>query len=624
MRLAVWGMRVAVLAAFVLFMGCETTAGGDDGTTAGGLELVSSAKPVLGAWFVPMNASNNSIALFSEQREPFTLTNKTGAAVTIKSMALSLNDGVVSEEWSLQKYDIKALPLEVDGSSLAAGGTLDFYVRFYPVLGAERKAILKIDTDGGALEIALTGRGAPESAWPAGTTVTSEKVLGAPTTTELAGALAVDATGNQYVTANVDFSTNKAILVTKVNVDHQLEWAKVFDGSYADVARDPGQNGETGGSSGSLGLDAEGNAYFSGGVSGTASNNIFYGAVSRVAPDGSLAWSKLLGFGPIKMANQNIEFYGLDASGSEVLAVGTTGGTITAEAGVVIVSAFDKADGTLKAAKGFDLHTGFTDRAYVVRPDGQGGAYLCGFGGSAGMLMRVKDVATNPTLDWAKEIPLGTGGNLNSLDVDTDGNVYVGLDFRGALTSLGFAKFGPDGQLAWAKSYSGNSGDKNNVQVVRVYEGKLWVGGRIGTPNFDGQMGDGLVARVAFDGTLEYSAFHYSGKGPDELAEHRVKGIFFNQGKLNIASQVYTGSMNGVRYNGYWYAGQGTLGAVTLDIKDVPAPTEVPLDKAVAEDAAATVQWKDAPASLVLQDAKAKHDGKAPDSDVMLTTLAVQ
>jgi hypothetical protein len=617
---------VKSLLAALAVASCSSPGGSADaGSAPSNLALSSGGKDAAKTWFVPLNASNNKLALFSEQREPMNLKNQTSKTVTVKSIALTPAAGNLPEEWSLQKYDIKAAPLEANGSTLAAGASLDFYVRFYPVLGTDRAATLKIDTDAGALEVALSGRGAPDSAWAAGTTDESELVLGTPNKEELVGTSVVDSSGAQFVTANVDFSTNEGLLVSKVSADGKLSWSKHWNGPFKDRARDPGQNAESGGGANSLSLDSAGNAYVVASVSTSNANSLFWGGIAKVKTDGTLGWAKLWGYGDPKVANQNAELYGVDASGSLVYAVGTTGGGSEGGEALVLFLALDPNTGTVKAKKAFDLNPTVNDRGYAVRGDGKGNVYIAGMGGSNALLVKIKTADTNPTLEWAKSVGLGVGGNLNALDVDKDGNVYVGLDVRGSLTAFAVGRFAPDGTLAWSKQFTSGSGEKNNVHVVRVFDGKLWVGGRIFMNGFDGQMGDGLVARLGLDGSLEWSAFHFSGKGSDELAEHRVKGITAAGGKVRIASQVYTGNMNGVRYSGYWYGGQAALGTITVNVADLKSTKEYALGTGAMIDAASkSIAWEDPPAGVKLQGASAKKDGLPPDSDVMLTTLAVQ
>ena len=137
------------------------------------------------------------------------------------------------------------------------------------------------------------------------------------------------------------------------------------------------------------------------------------------------------------------------------------------------------------------------------------------------------------------------------MDVDKDGNAYVALDRRGATTYFSYGQVNADGTLAWAKTFPGGNGDKSNVNAIKIVDDTLYVGARIAILNFDGTFGDGLFLACGLaDGATKWSTFHYSGKGPQTIAEHRVKGLVATTDGLVVLSQVWTGNMNGVRYSG--------------------------------------------------------------------------
>ena len=61
-----------------------------------------------------------------------------------------------------------------------------------------------------------------------------------------------------------------------------------------------------------------------------------------------------------------------------------------------------------------------------------------------------------------------------------------------------------------------------------------------------------LLALASADGAKLWSALHDLGKGPDEIAEHRVKGASIVAKMLAAVAQVYSDNDNGVRYSGHW------------------------------------------------------------------------
>ena len=54
-----------------------------------------------GSWHIPMNSASSKVALFSEQRERFSVYNKTAAAITIDAVSLTRSEGIMDEEFTL-------------------------------------------------------------------------------------------------------------------------------------------------------------------------------------------------------------------------------------------------------------------------------------------------------------------------------------------------------------------------------------------------------------------------------------------------------------------------------------------------------------------------------------------
>ena len=587
-----------------------------------------------GEWFTPLNAPGNTVALFSEQRDLFTINNTSDETVVINSITLVGQGDAADEEWRLQTLDLIPTVLEVSDHSLQPGERLDFYPRFYPVVGQEREAILTVNyDDGSSYQITIRGQGAPESSFLSAGDRDIANVFGRRVDDEQFGAMGADGDGNVYFSGNHETADDR-IIIGRMNADGSLAWAKVFDGPYSDRALDPGQNSETGGGADSLAWGADGYLYAIGNYSWTSSNNSFYSWVAKIdGSDGSLEWSKLWSSeGTISIAREASVVYAVDAAASDRVFI--TGGTEGESQ--VLIAALDNSDGSVIWGRKIELSEGFNDRAYSVRYAGGGVVYLGGqTSGNAGFVARLTGAdGTEPELDWARRIELGTGGNVNSMDIDDNGNVYAVFDIRGANSTFAFGSLDSTGALRWAKNYAGNAGDKNNAHVIRYWGDSVFVGGRTGQSAFDGQMGDGLFSFVEpATGEEQWSSFHFNGKGPDELTEHRVKGAALVGDTLYLGIQVYTGTMNSVRYWGYWYDGPATVddfasgpevgtleGTMTLLGSDDGTSNGVAID--VDSDSDLAADWGDAD-ELIWQTAQEKGDGTPPDADLMLWTITL-
>jgi hypothetical protein len=574
----------------------------------------------------PLNAchEDNVVSLFSEQRTSFSIQNGSDADIAIDRVYLTEASGNMDEEWTLIDTELVPSPLAVDGSTLAPGAAIDFYPRFYPVQSGERNATISIEFDGGSTySFEIVGQGSYDSYFLGDGLPSSQWLYGGMDSDELTGGGVMLDDGAMVVTSNASevidgFTTD--LLVACIEPDGTLRWAKIWNGPYQDQSPDPGQNSESGGSADSIALGDDGFVYVAGRTSQTNSNSTFYSLLLKIDPaDGSMVWEKVHSpRGGVSIASDSSAFYGVDAMGGKVYATGATLG----ESEVALVR-FDAATGDQEGAWAFDVHDGYNDRGYSVRVDSAGAAWIGGNGNGDAILLKIDGADGNsPSVAWAQQPGLGTGGNINSMTLDGSDDAYVAYDIRGASSHLVFGKVSSDGTLDWSREYVANAGDKNNVHVVRWIDGMLYVGGRTGPSLLDGQMGDGFMAAVDADGLDAWTAEYFSGKGTDELCEHRVKALGTTGDSVVALMQAYTGTANYERYWGYWYEGSGAITEATITGADRSATTEVTdLVDAEAEDAAAfRNDWVDAPTTVVLQ-TPVGAEGQAPDASLLITTI---
>lgn len=477
------------------------------------------------------------------------------------------------------------------------------------------------------LTFALTGSGQTAAKFFSGGTLGWQKLGGSAIGDDLTSAGVTDAAGTTYYSANVGqlidgFAYD--VLVAAVGPDGSAVWTKVFNGPNKDFSPDSGQNDETGGTGGSLSLGADGSLYVAASISPIKQNNQFIAAVFKLNPKtGDVVWQKAYrnAKNPTTVSH-SATAYGLDASGPLVLLTGVTDADSK-----ILFAALDPATGDLKGSAALEIVKTINDRGYAIRRDGKGGAYIGGVTTSAGALViHLKGAdAGAASIDWVQNLGLGKGSNINSIDVDADGNAYLSMDRRGAATAFSVGKMDLTGKLAWTKTWVGNGGDRENTAFVRVVGTTVLAGGRMGIPNYDTTQGDGaLLALNTADGATLWSTFHFSGKGPDEIVDHRVKGASLVGKTLTIVTQAYSGKDNGVRYAGYWYDGEGEVKADPIDVKAITDAVAEKQADANVVDCKDYGSWKSPPVSWVWQDASAKKNGKSPDADVMVTTFQLK
>jgi hypothetical protein len=594
----------------------------------------------------------NGIVPYSFSRHVLDIRNDSSEDVTIDSVLLTPTGDTLDIEWTLIDPSI-SLPTEIDvsGTVIGPGEVLETNVYFYPIIAGSRVEQVDVTYDGGKVySFTVTGRG--RDAWSlsdAGIN-TVEKVHGDPDADTLAGGSDIDEDDNLYYSGNANewsdgFSEN--IVVSRMNADGSLAWTREWHEDYQQESPDPGQNGETGGASGSLDYD-DGAVYVVGKRSQSSYNSVHQSLVMRIdSASGDMDWA--VGWSPDNVTAPSVAWqssiaYAVDASLSDRVIV--TGGSY-GESEVSLI-ALDKADGSMIWAKQLDVAEGYNDRGYGVKVDSSGNAYVVGLTSGRGFIARFEDVDGNaPTLDWVNKVDMGTGSNLNSVDIDSNDNAYVAMDRRGAATFLSVARFDTDGSMAWAKTWDdANSNDQNNSHVVRVDRDKdiVYLGGRVAFATGDTQFGEGfLMGLNTADGSYDWGMAYYSGKGAEEVMEHRLKGVNIDSnGDLRLHMHSYAVSVNFDHYWGYWYnlmddpLADLTLGEVPGDgsallVDYAPVVTDVMGDVTFHDSDGgyngsnvATVNvidtssvWQDPPSSVVYEELVG-HEGNGVDGDNVL------
>lgn len=589
-------------------------------------------------YLIPDNSPTaGAVALFSEQRERFTIDNPSDKAVKIESVEMVGMGDVKPEEFILQDTAIgwrtdenPDRKLEIKDTELPAGQALDIYVRFYPVGGGERKAQLVVTHDGGKkFVLNMTGKGRPDGKLFSKGKLDYFKVAGT-VKDELTSTIVGGSDGSIYFSGNQKEVLDKFsddIFVGAINADGSKKWIKIFNGPNKEFQPDPGQNAETGGDQHSTVMGPDGMLYIMGSAASVRQNNFFYNLVLKVNPaNGELVWGKVWNCAQdVKTAVTDSTAYGLDVDDKYVYVTGQTGNPETTTTGLVSVLALNVSDGSLKYQKAFDPVPGSVDRGYAIKSDGKGNLYIGGLSNGDGFLARLTDAQSDaPKLDWLKHVSMGIGSNVNGIDVDSSGDAYLSLDRRGATTFFSLARVSTTGDLVWGKTYPGGHGDKNNTNFVKVMGDSVYAGGRTGQSEYDAQMGDALFVKLgAAEGKYDWGMFHFSGKGPDELAEHRAKGMFMMGNTLYVGGQVYTGSYNHKRYEGYWYDATNPLEDYSPMLSDFDGVEMQDLSQGRLQDSSVSGKWVDAPSSMTVQDAMGKEDGSNSDGEVFISKFTL-
>jgi hypothetical protein len=598
------------------------------------IEVMSQAKVIAsgGSWFIPMNSGSNKVALFSEQREPFSIYNTGSSPLKLTAITLKLDAGVQDEEFTLQNTELKPGPLNFKEAAVDVKKSFDFYIRYYPVQSREVGATVTIEYGPGKKFVfTVKGKGRDSALFSENVSVSLNRLFGGQTTDEMITGMVLDKSGNTYFAGQVTGIKDKFaydIFYGKIAPDGSLVWAKLWAGPFRDYARDPGQNDETGGSGNAITIDEAGFIYLAGAVSPGKENNNYAALILKIDPaSGIPVWEKMWrpDWPGALLAKHSAEGYALDVKAGHVYVAGTTGAAIENSDALVFLLGLKASDGLIEFQRYVDPTPKTTDRAYSVKADANGNVYVGGLAAKISLLVKFKNALGNdPKVAWVKTYETGWGSSINCLDVDAAGNVYAGVDRRGAQTFFSFLKLDPEGNLLWGKTYEGGSNKNNNCNVIKVAGDAVYVGGRTGQSWYDAQMGDGKLIKVsAADGKELWSAFYFSGKGPNELAEHRVKGLAVQGNTLYVVGQVYTGNYNGVRYWGYWYKGVSSLSDYKPAVNDLglgEASTQA-IPAGAVKDASGARELVDLFDVVPFQEASDKQDGQGPDGELIFWKL---
>lgn len=513
-----------------------------------------------GSTYADMTA--DGIPPFSYSRHSLTLKNEGAADLAVDGFAIAMDPPGIDGEWRVVDPKIsQPTDLGQVNATVAPGKGLDFDLYFYPFASGPRSATVKITVGANHDVYSFTtkGRGRDNAELSPDVKSTVETLWGDPKGDGVTSGMATDGAGAAFVSMNVTqwldgFSND--IGVAGIKKDGSLGWAKTWHEDFDQRSPDPGQNGESGGSADSIAYGAEGGVYVVGRRSQSAANSVFQTFLLRAnGATGALDWAR--GWTPENtpvpsMAKHSSQGYAVSAAlADRVLVTGESG------SGKLQLVALSKADGSLVWNREIDVAVGSNDRGHAIAADANGNAYIGGLTNGRGLLLRVTGCNTaDPKLAWVRKLDMGIGSNINSLAIDpASGDVLASLDRRGATTQFSVARVTAAGDVLWAKTWDDqNSGDNNNTYVVRVNGGEVLVGGRIAFTPFDTQYGEGFLLGLDLaDGAYKFGSFYYTGKGAEEMTEHRVKGIATELGQLRVAAQSYTNGLDMDHYWGFWY-----------------------------------------------------------------------
>lgn len=504
---------------------------------------------------------------FSMGSTDLTFINQSEQPVTLEAVTLEVLAPAEAIEFALtQPGRTERLPVETTNITVEPGHAVSFGIHFVPLASGARDVRVRFDhTAGDDYVVTVRARGRDNATFSPVVTTDLERILGRSNVEHAngleLGGFDADPQGNLYFSGNVTewsdlYGAN--MVFGKVAPDGSLAWLYEWDEAFPQQTAPVGNNGDTGGPADSLDVDANGDVYVTGyrvacDKAGGFPENAF---VVSLGSQGSLRWARSLNNdGPSDVATlvkQYLRGYAIDASlPDRVLVAGRVSDT-----GGFLLTALSKADGSTLWAHDITMFTAGESRVGALAVDpATGAAYVGGILGALPFMARVDGVdGAAPALNWAQSYGYGAT-SIHGATLDGNGLLVV-FENRGLQTMYLSARVkADDGAVVWSKVFDpNNAGDTNASLTVVKHNGTAIFGGRIAINPFDTQGGDGfLLGLDPATGSYKWSAFHYGGKGAEEMAHDYIMGLVSTPSGLWALHQQTPGTNNHHHFWGRWY-----------------------------------------------------------------------
>jgi len=288
---------------------------------------------------------------------------------------------------------------------------------------------------------------------PNGDTLWVRRYNGPGNDNDLALALAVDTSGNVYVTGFSFSSGNNYDYTTiKYAPNGDTLWVRRYNG--------PGNGDDI---AYSLAVDTSGNVYVTGYSSGGPSYDY---ATIKYNPAGDTLWVRR--YGGLAIDNDYAYALAIDTSGN-VYVTGSSG-SLSDYATIKYAP-----NGDTTWVRRYNGPGNSFDVAYALAVDDSGNVYVTGqsFGSGSSFDYATIKYASNGDATWVRRYNGPGNGNdyAYALAVDTSGNVYVtgsDNDGIGAGTDYATFKYAPSGDSLWVRRYNGPGNDNDYAYALAV------------------------------------------------------------------------------------------------------------------------------------------------------------
>jgi hypothetical protein len=286
---------------------------------------------------------------------------------------------------------------------------------------------------------------------------------------DVARALAVDGSGNVYVTGeSFRSSTYLDYITIKYLTNGDTAWVRRYNGPVngADYAW-------------ALAVDDSGNVYVTGQSMGSGTDADY--ATIKYLPNGDTAWVRRYNR---PGGNEGDYAYALAVDGSgNVFVTGSSVASGSSWADYTTIKYLPNGDTAW--VRRYNGPGNSDDWARAIAVDGSGNVYVTGlsFGSGTGEDYCTIKYKPNGDTAWVRRYngPGNAGDDAHAIAIDASGNVYVTGESFGSGANYDYAtiKYSPDGYTVWEKRYNGPvNGHDHSYAIALDGSGNVYVTGK--------------------------------------------------------------------------------------------------------------------------------------------------
>ena len=337
--------------------------------------------------------------------------------------------------------------------------------------------------------------------YPNGDIAWSKRCDGPVNGPDIALAMAIDGSGNVYVTGHSRGTENNADYLTiKYYANGDTAWVRRYDGpaGSTDVAH-------------GIAVDFAGNVYVTGGSAGTETDDDY--ATVKYDPDGGQAWVVRYN-GPANLSDE-AHAVAVDNAGN-IYVSGMSDGIVTGADFATIKYDSEGNELWVKRCDGIET---LGDRAYSLTLDEQANVYVTGSSGDSETHAKYATVKydSSGAEMWSKtfkaEMTISPGGVGRDIVADNSGSAWVTGWMRNSETNYDYAtvKYDPEGNQLWEVRYNSWADGCDGAEAIAVDgNGNAYVTGWSEDANFKAD--DCATVKYDPEGNQEWVA-RYNGSG---------------------------------------------------------------------------------------------------------------